>query len=219
MVAIQWRAHSRHSLGSIASSPANAPRHIADLLTPPHTPMFGDAASGCTTADYATVRGNIANVRAAQGRRARQGREIVRVSAPMLMSAPPLSRRASTTPGLPHLQTRYRHHKLSRYLALLFAPAIASRLLPPRQLTARALLATHSASPPIANEIGVASKNRFAGCTIFRTRRASYRTSPWCIFRGVKGGRSETLGRAVGGTYGHIGGKPPNPVSRSFSLI
>lgn len=36
---------------------------------------------------------------------------------------------------------------------------------------------------------------------------------------GVGGGRSETLGRAVGGTYGYIGGKPPNPVSRSFSLI
>lgn len=35
MVAKQWRAHSRHSLVLIASSPANAPRHIADLMTHP----------------------------------------------------------------------------------------------------------------------------------------------------------------------------------------
>ena len=81
----------------------------------------------------------------------------------MLMSAPPSSRRASTTPGLPHLQTRYRLHKLRRYLALLFAPAIAGRLLPPRQLTVRALLATHSASPPIANENRCREQKSFRG--------------------------------------------------------
>lgn len=112
-----------------------------------------------TTADCATVRGNIANVRAAQGRRARQGRESVAISAPMLMSAPPSSRRASTTPGLIHRHTRYRLHELRRYLASLFAPTHASRLLPPRQLTVRALFATPSASPPIAN-VGFADKKR-----------------------------------------------------------
>ena len=164
-----------------------------------------------------TCRGQHLRVRAAYG--SGQG-EVARVSLHLhlCLCRHLVEPRSSATPGWLHRHTRYRLHKLCRYLALLFAPTRRVALYRP-VTPCRAYCAPrpphHRSSP--TKSVSCAKIVSLASRFFARDERlTAHRLGAYS--EGVGGGRSETLGRAVGGTYGHLGGKPPNPLSRSFSL-
>ena len=165
---------------------------------------------GSLTTALQHVSGSTSSCPSSLRLRARQGRESVAASAPMLMQTP---RRASVVCNA-RLATST--HSLSAPQAMPI-PRFAlcsdktSRPLPPRHSVPSLLCATPSASPLIANEIGVVCENRFARFTIFRTRRASYRTSPWCIFRGGRRGSERNARQGGGGYLRTPRGQAPEP--------
>ena len=165
---------------------------------------------GSLTTALQHVSGSTSSCPSSLRLRARQGREIVCVSAPMLMQTP---RRASV---VCNARLAPPTNSLSAPQAMPI-PRFAlcsdktSRPLPPRHSVPSLLCATPSASPLIANEIGVVCENRFARFTIFRTRRASYRTSPWCIFRGGRRGSERNARQGGGGYLRTPRGQAPEP--------
>lgn len=198
---------------------ATAMRHATlPTLCPPQAPMSGNSTSGALTTALATCRGQHRRVRAACG--SGHGK-VARLYAclHLCLCRHLVEPRSSATPGLTRLQTRYRLRKLCRYLALLFAPTRRVALYRP-VTPCRAYCAPrpphHRSSP--TKSVSCAKIVSLASRFFARDERlTAHRLGAYS--EGGGGGRCERLGRAVGGTMGHIGGKPPNPISRSFSLI